>query len=97
MPSTNLKPEGEGEELEKNRVYRTTYMFSATMPPTVERLARKYLRRPITVVIGTVGRATDSVTQKVLMVKENEKANRLWKEIQYGSEQKYIIFANTKH
>jgi hypothetical protein len=26
--------------LEANRVYRTTYMFSATMPPAVERLAR---------------------------------------------------------
>ena len=28
------------EPLEANRVYRTTYMFSATMPPAVERLAR---------------------------------------------------------
>lgn len=28
------------EPLETNRVYRTTYMFSATMPPAVERLAR---------------------------------------------------------
>jgi hypothetical protein len=27
-------------ELEANRIYRTTYMFSATMPPAVERLAR---------------------------------------------------------
>ena len=26
-------------ELEADRVYRTTYMFSATMPPAVERLA----------------------------------------------------------
>ena len=52
MPSTNLKPENEDVELEKNRVYRTTYMFSATMPSAVERLARKYLRRPVTVVIG---------------------------------------------
>lgn len=26
--------------LEANKVYRTTYMFSATMPPAVERLAR---------------------------------------------------------
>jgi ATP-dependent RNA helicase DDX23/PRP28 len=63
MPSTNLKPEDEGEELEENRVYRTTYMFSATMPPTVERLARKYLRRPVVINIGSAGRATDNVTQ----------------------------------
>lgn len=31
MSSSNLKPEDESEE-QQNRVYRTTYMFSATMP-----------------------------------------------------------------
>lgn len=63
MPSTNLKPEGEDEALEEDRVYRTTYMFSATMPPAVERLARKYMRRPVVINIGTAGKATDNVTQ----------------------------------
>jgi hypothetical protein len=38
MPSSNLKPENEDEELDEKRIYRTTYMFSATMPPAVERL-----------------------------------------------------------
>jgi hypothetical protein len=65
MPSSNLKPENEEEPLEENRVYRTTYMFSATMPAAVERLARKYLRRPVVVTIGTAGRAADNVTQRV--------------------------------
>ncbi len=37
MPSTNLKPEGEDDVLETDRVYRTTYMFSATMPPQASR------------------------------------------------------------
>ena len=63
MPSTNLKPENEEEELEKDMVYRTTYMFSATMPPAVERLARKYMRRPVVVNIGSAGKATDNVAQ----------------------------------
>lgn len=31
MSSSNLKPENEAEE-QADRVYRTTYMFSATMP-----------------------------------------------------------------
>ncbi|MFS7931178.1 putative RNA helicase [Helianthus anomalus] len=44
MSSSNFKPESEDEELDEKRMYRTTYMFSATMPPAVERLARKYLR-----------------------------------------------------
>lgn len=38
MPSSNLKPENEEEALEAHRVYRTTYMFSATMPPQVRAL-----------------------------------------------------------
>ncbi|KAL2939981.1 DEAD-box ATP-dependent RNA helicase 21 [Bienertia sinuspersici] len=42
MPSSNMKPENEEEELDEKRIYRTTYMFSATMPPAVERLARSY-------------------------------------------------------
>ena len=67
MPSTNLKPEEE-EELEENRVYRTTYMFSATMPPAVERLARKYMRRPVVINIGSAGRATDNVSQVRLLL-----------------------------
>jgi len=65
MPSSNLKPEEEDGVLEENRVYRTTYMFSATMPPPVERLARKYMRRPAVINIGSAGKATDNVTQKV--------------------------------
>ena len=57
--------------------YRTTYMFSATMPPAVERLARKYMRRPVTVVIGSVGKATDNITQQCYIVKENQKEGYL--------------------
>ncbi|KAL3687504.1 hypothetical protein R1sor_013813 [Riccia sorocarpa] len=42
MPSSNVNPDNEdAEELDEKRIYRTTYMFSATMPPAVERLARK--------------------------------------------------------
>ena len=63
MPSSNLKPDSDEVQLEASKVYRTTYMFSATMPAAVERLARKYLRRPVVVNIGSAGRATDNVTQ----------------------------------
>jgi ATP-dependent RNA helicase DDX23/PRP28 len=58
MPSSNLKPMDEEACLEASlskTTYRTTYMFSATMPMTVERLARKYLRSPAVVNIGSAG------------------------------------------
>lgn len=54
MPASALKAEveelaeqQEKEYAENNKVrYRITTMYSATMPISVERLARKYLRRP---------------------------------------------------
>ena len=70
------QPEAEDAVLEKDKVYRTTYMFSATMPPAVERLARKYMRRPVVVNIGRAGQATDNVAQRVIMIKENDKVSK---------------------
>jgi ATP-dependent RNA helicase DDX23/PRP28 len=96
MPSSNLKPENEDEELDEKRVYRTTYMFSATMPPAVERLARKYLRNPVVVTVGTAGKATDLITQNVVMVKESEKMSRLQKILRDLGGKKAIVFCNTK-
>ncbi|GAB4814582.1 hypothetical protein N2152v2_001628 [Parachlorella kessleri] len=96
MPSTNLKPENEDAALEADKVYRTTYMFSATMPPSVERLARKYLRRPIVVTVGAAGKATENVTQRVIMCKENEKPRYLSQEVETVGEQRIIVFVNTK-
>lgn len=48
-------------------------MFSATMPPAVERLAKKYLRRPAIVTIGVAGQAVDTVDQRVEFISNEEK------------------------
>nr|GEY44639.1 DEAD-box ATP-dependent RNA helicase 21 [Tanacetum cinerariifolium] len=96
MPSSNFKPENEDEELDEKRIYRTTYMFSATMPTAVERLARKYLRNPVVVTIGTAGKATDLITQHVIMVKESEKMPRLQKLLDDLGDKTAIVFINTK-
>ncbi|KAF8557260.1 P-loop containing nucleoside triphosphate hydrolase protein [Imleria badia] len=52
---------------------RVTTLFSATMPAAVERLARKYLKRPATITIGEAGRAVDTVEQRVEFVTGDEK------------------------
>ncbi|XWS13304.1 hypothetical protein CRYUN_Cryun36dG0025900 [Craigia yunnanensis] len=96
MPSSNLKPENEDEELDEKRIYRTTYMFSATMPPAVERLARKYLRNPVVVTIGTAGKTTDLISQHVMMVKESEKFSRLQRLLDSLGDKTAIVFVNTK-
>ena len=91
----NLSPE---DAVNRNHTYRTTYMFSATMPPAVERLARKYMRRPVTVVIGSVGKATDNITQQVFMIKENMKEKYLTEALDglESDRNLAIVFVNSK-
>lgn len=52
---------------------RVTTLFSATMPPAVERLAKKYLRKPAVITIGEAGRAVDRVEQRVEFVQGEDK------------------------
>lgn len=76
LPVTNVKPDTEAMEAlsaDRRHAYRQTTMFSATMPPTVERMAKKYLRRPAVVTIGTAGQAVDTVEQRVEMIDEARK------------------------
>lgn len=104
MPVTNLKPDtDEAEDAAKlmenfntRKKYRQTVMFTATMPPTVERLARTYLRRPATVYIGSIGKPTERTEQIVMMMTENDKRKKLMELLQRGVEPPVIIFVNQK-
>jgi ATP-dependent RNA helicase DDX23/PRP28 len=68
MPVTNKKPDTDlVEDLTmfqnyKNK-YRQTVMFTATMSPAVERLARTYLRRPAIVHIGFISKPVEREEQ----------------------------------
>lgn len=62
----------DGETIKKGRT-RVTTLFSATMPSAVERLAKKYLKRPAVITIGEAGRAVDTVEQRVEFVSGDEK------------------------
>ena len=101
MPSTFLKPDDAplvpaGQDGWKG--YRVTTLFSATMPVAVERLARKYLNKPATVVIGNAGEAVDTVEQRVEFVAGEEKRkNRLIEILRtIGLPPPMIVFVNQK-
>jgi len=104
MPVTNEKPDTElaedltalSENFKTKNKYRQTVMFTATMPPAVERLARTYLRRPAIVHIGSIGRPTERVEQVVYMCKENDKRNKLIDILNSGIDPPIIIFVNQK-
>ncbi|KAK6627595.1 DEAD (Asp-Glu-Ala-Asp) box polypeptide 23 [Polyplax serrata] len=104
MPVTNLKPDTEEAEDDKfllanynsKKKYRQTVMFTATMPPAVERLARTYLRRPAVVYIGSVGKPVERVEQIVHIVSEQDKRRKLCELLARGVEPPVIIFVNQK-
>lgn len=48
-------------------------LYSATMPPSVERLARTYLRRPATITIGDANQAVGTVEQRVEFIAGEDK------------------------
>ncbi|KAH9441478.1 hypothetical protein Pst134EA_029487 [Puccinia striiformis f. sp. tritici] len=78
-------------------LYRQTVMFSATMPPAVERLAKKYLRRPAVVTIGVAGQAVDTVDQQVeFLPNEDKKRGRLLEVLNQGHTPPIIVFVNQK-
>ena len=78
--------------------YRQTLLFSATMPPEVEALARKYLRKPVVVQVGVRSAAASTVTHAVYPV-PREKKNALLVELLTGDKdhESVLIFTRTKH
>ena len=78
--------------------YRQTLLFSATMPPEVEALARKYLRKPIVVQVGVRSAAASTVTHAVYPVPREKKNALLVRAAHGGKEHETVlIFTRTKH
>ncbi|KAI8907069.1 P-loop containing nucleoside triphosphate hydrolase protein [Powellomyces hirtus] len=106
LPVSNIKPDTDDienpEELKKQLGkdmvrFRQTVMFSATMPSAVERLAKRYLRRPAVVTIGTAGQVVDTIEQRVENINdENKKKQRLLELLGSKYEPPIIIFVNQK-
>ena len=76
--------------------YRQTLLFSATMPPEVEVLARKYLRKPQVVQIGRRSEAAHTVTHAVYPVPRERKSTLLAHLLKDGSLDSVLVFVRTK-
>jgi ATP-dependent RNA helicase RhlE len=77
--------------------YRQTLLFSATMPPEVEALARKYLRRPIVVQVGRRSQAAHTVKHAVYPVPASRKTALLVALLQQPDMDSVLVFSRTKH
>jgi ATP-dependent RNA helicase RhlE len=77
--------------------YRQTLLFSATMPPEVEALARKYLRKPVVVQVGRRSMAASTVTHAVYPVPREKKSELLVELLRQPSMDSVLVFSRTKH
>jgi len=106
LPVANEKPDSDiaenpqamSQALGGKDRYRQTMMYTATMPSAVERIARKYLRRPAIVTIGNVGEAVETVEQRVEFVGGEDKRKKRLAEILQSREFRppIIVFVNIK-
>ena len=56
---------------------RQTMMFSATMPDTIEMIARDFMRNPVRIDIMPVGSAAEGISHRLYVVKQEDKRNCL--------------------
>jgi len=74
---------------------RQTMMFTATMPPDVERIALQQMRDPVRVLIGRRSAPAEGATQHLYRVDEEDKPGLLLQLLRQ-SEGRVLIFLRTK-
>ncbi len=82
--------------LDQTPSQRQTMMFSATMPPSIAKLAADYLRKPETVEVARPGTPVEAITQELHMVAKADKPGLLSSllDSQKGS---ILVFSRTRH
>ena len=75
---------------------RNTYLFSATMPKEVERIAKNYLRQPKEISTGKKNQGADTVTHVYYQVLAKDCYETLHRVIDCAPDMYAIIFTRTK-
>ncbi len=84
LDAVAVKMKGDTEEVVETQImamkqggdklmYRITQMYSATMPPALEKLAKKYLRCPVMLLVGKPGTGKKEIEQRVELLSGHAK------------------------
>jgi len=77
-------------------VKRQTLLFSATMPQDIARLAGQLLRNPAKVEVTPPSTTVDRISQKLLLVKKEQKPGLLRHLLEQDNVEQALVFAQTK-
>jgi superfamily II DNA/RNA helicase len=81
------------KELSRNRV---TLLFSATMPPEIQRICKTYMKEPVTIELDSDTKTVDTIKQVYYRVMPNEKRTQLERLLRVEQPDSSIIFCNTR-
>lgn len=76
---------------------KNTYLFSATMPKEVERIAKNYLIEPQEIAVGKKNQGADTVSHHYYMVRAKDCYETLRRVIDCAPDMYAIIFTRTKN
>jgi ATP-dependent RNA helicase DeaD len=73
-----------------------TWLFSATMPPEIKRVSRKYMQQPFEVTVGTVNTANKNIDHQFYVTSAQHRYEALKRLIDFNPGIYGIIFTRTK-
>ncbi|MGE0785314.1 MAG: DEAD/DEAH box helicase [Sandaracinaceae bacterium] len=76
---------------------RQTLLFSATMPSEIRKLASSVLTDPVHVAADAVSSTAEKIEQRVLLVRQSEKRDRLVDLVRDPAVSSALVFSRTKH
>ncbi|MBF0233838.1 MAG: DEAD/DEAH box helicase, partial [Desulfamplus sp.] len=82
--------------LEQTPESRQMALFSATMPPAIRSIARKYLRKPEEITIQVKTMTADTIRQRFWMVKGTDKLDALTRILDAEDFDAILVFVRTK-
>lgn len=82
--------------LEQTPSKRQIALFSATLPPAIRKIAKKYLQDPVSITIKTKTTTVEATRQRYWLVSELHKLDALTRILEVESFDAIIIFVRTK-
>jgi len=76
--------------------YKQVALFSATMPPAIRKLTRKYLHDPLEITVETKTATAENISQRYIQVAGSRKMDALTRVLEVEPFEAMIVFVRTK-